>query len=195
MLAVLHPSSVDRPRGTGSSHSSRSGRSTTSSTSAVDPPPIFARLARLASGHGYGLVLERWWREGFAHLGVLRALREQGIPVDEVAGCSMGTVVAAAMALLGLDGDELMVRAEQQFHRLLDYTLPIVSLVEGARISRNIDETFGTWDIEDLWLPFYCVSTNVTKSRVSSASPGQHGAGDPGERGDPRCLATGAVPG
>ncbi|MGA7758494.1 MAG: patatin-like phospholipase family protein, partial [Ilumatobacteraceae bacterium] len=31
---------------------------------------------------------------------------------------------------------------------------------------RNIDETFGTWDIEDLWLPFYCVSTNLTKSRL-----------------------------
>ncbi|MGB9344790.1 MAG: patatin-like phospholipase family protein, partial [Ilumatobacteraceae bacterium] len=111
------------------------------------------------------LVLSGGGARGFAHLGVLRALREQGIPVDEVAGCSMGTVVAAAIAL-GLDGDELMERAEQQFHRLLDYTLPIVSLVKGARITRNIDETFGTWDIEDLWLPFYCVSTNLTKSRL-----------------------------
>ena len=163
MLAVLHPSSVDRPRGTGSLIAQwkvddvvhvRSG-------SAAD----LARLARLASGHGYGLVLSGGGARGFAHLGVLRALREQGIPVDEVAGCSMGTVVAAAIAL-GLDGDELMERAEQQFHRLLDYTLPIVSLVKGARITRNIDETFGTWDIEDLWLPFYCVSTNLTKSRL-----------------------------
>ena len=77
----------------------------------------------------------------------------------------MGTVVAAAIAL-GLEGEELMELAEEQFHRLLDYTLPIVSLVKGARISRNIEETFGSWDIEDLWLPFYCVSTNLTKSRL-----------------------------
>ncbi len=163
MLAVLHPASADRPRGTASLVSQwnvddvvhlRSG-------SADD----LARAARLASGHGYGLVLSGGGARGFAHLGVLRALREQGIPVDEVAGCSMGTVVAAAIAL-GLEGDELMTRAEQQFHRLLDYTLPIVSLVKGARISRNIDETFGSWDIEDLWLPFYCVSTNLTKSRL-----------------------------
>ncbi len=59
-----------------------------------------------------------------------------------------------------------MELAEEQFDHLLDYTLPIVSLVKGARITRNIEATFGTWDIEDLWLPFYCVSTNLTKSRL-----------------------------
>jgi predicted acylesterase/phospholipase RssA/CRP-like cAMP-binding protein len=163
MLAVLHPADTDRPRGTATLIGNwriddvvhvRSG-------SAVD----VARLARLASGHGYGLVLSGGGARGFAHLGVLRALREQGVPVDQVAGCSMGTVVAAAIAL-GHDGDRLMELAEEQFHKLLDYTLPIVSLVKGARITRNLEATFGSWDIEDLWLPFYCVSTNLTKSRL-----------------------------
>jgi predicted acylesterase/phospholipase RssA len=163
MLAVLHPVSADRPRRTGSLIARwhvddvvhvRSG-------SSAD----LARLARLASGHGYGLVLSGGGARGFAHLGVLRALREHGVPVDQVAGCSMGTVVAAAIAQ-GHEGDHLMDLAEQQFHRLLDYTLPVVSLVKGARITRNIEATFGSWDVEDLWLPFYCVSTNLTKSRL-----------------------------
>ena len=163
MLAVLHPASTDRPRRTASLISRwnvddvvhvRSG-------SSAD----VRRLARLASGHGYGLVLSGGGARGFAHLGVLRALQEQGIPVDQVAGCSMGTVVAAAIAL-GHEGDRLMELAEEQFDHLLDYTLPIVSLVKGARITRNIEGTFGSWDIEDLWLPFYCVSTNLTKSRL-----------------------------
>ena len=163
MLAVLHPASTERPRRTASLISRwnvddvvhvRSGSS-----------DDVARLARLASGHGYGLVLSGGGARGFAHLGVLRALREQGIPVDQVAGCSMGTVVAAAIAL-GHEGDRLMELAEEQFDHLLDYTLPIVSLVKGARITRNIEGTFGSWDIEDLWLPFYCVSTNLTKSRL-----------------------------
>jgi len=163
MLAVLHPASTERPRHTASLTSRwdvddvvhvRSG-------SSAD----VARLARLASGHGYGLVLSGGGARGFAHLGVLRALQEHGIPVDQVAGCSMGTVVAAAIAL-GHEGDRLMELAEEQFDHLLDYTLPIVSLVKGARITRNIEGTFGSWDIEDLWLPFYCVSTNLTKSRL-----------------------------
>jgi predicted acylesterase/phospholipase RssA/CRP-like cAMP-binding protein len=163
MLGVLHPATADRPRNT----------STLTRISDVDDivhvregsSDDLGRLARLASGHGYGLVLSGGGARGFAHLGVLRALRERGVPVDEVAGCSMGTVVAAAIAQ-GHEGDKLMELAEQQFHRLLDYTLPIVSLVKGGRITRNIEETFGSWDIEDLWLPFYCVSTNLTKSRL-----------------------------
>jgi predicted acylesterase/phospholipase RssA/CRP-like cAMP-binding protein len=163
MLGVLHPATTDRPRGTAALTSAwkiddvvhvREG-------SSAD----LGRLARLASGHGYGLVLSGGGARGFAHLGVLRALNEQGIPVDEVAGCSMGTVVAAGIAL-GHEGETLIELAEQQFDRLLDYTLPIVSLVKGSRITRNIDETFGSWDIEDLWLPFYCVSTNLTTSQL-----------------------------
>ncbi len=163
MLGVLHPATADRPRRTAALTGAwrvddvvhvRSGSS-----------DDVARLARLASGHGYGLVLSGGGARGFAHLGVLRALREQGIPVDEVAGCSMGTVIAAAIAL-GKEGDELMELAEQQFHRLLDYTLPVVSLVKGGRITKNIEETFGSFDIEDLWLPFYCVSTNLTTSHL-----------------------------
>jgi predicted acylesterase/phospholipase RssA len=96
---------------------------------------------------------------------VLQALIENGVPVDKVAGCSMGTVIAAGIAL-GPRGEELLALAERQSHRLLDYTIPVVSLLKGGRISRNIEETFDGRDIEDLWLPFYCVSTNLTKSRL-----------------------------
>ena len=163
MLGVLHSAAADRPRRTAA----------LAATWSVDDvvhvrhgsSDDIGRLARLASGHGYGLVLSGGGARGFAHLGVLRALREQGIPIDEVAGCSMGTVIAAAIAL-GVEGDELMDLVEQQFHRLLDYTLPVVSLVKGGRITRNLEETFGSFDIEDLWLSFYCVSTNLTTSEL-----------------------------
>jgi predicted acylesterase/phospholipase RssA len=163
MLAVLHPRTAQRPRGTAALVARwgvdevvhiREGR-------AGD----VARLARLASGHGYGLVLSGGGARGFAHLGVLRALEEMGVPVDAVAGCSMGSAIAGAIAL-DLHGEELLGLVEQQFHRLLDYTVPVVSLIKGQRISRNIDDTLGEWDIEDLWLPFTCVSTNLTTSQL-----------------------------
>jgi predicted acylesterase/phospholipase RssA/CRP-like cAMP-binding protein len=163
MLAVLHQPSTERPYRTASLISRWNIDDVVHVRSGSRDD--VARLARLASGHGYGLVLSGGGARGFAHLGVLRALEEYDIPVDQVAGCSMGTVVAAAIAL-GHKGDRLMELAEEQFDRLLDYTLPIVSLVKGARISRNIEGTFGSWDIEDLWLPFYCVSTNLTRSRL-----------------------------
>jgi predicted acylesterase/phospholipase RssA len=163
MLAVLHPPSTDRPRRTAELIAPwhiddvvhvRSGSS-----------DDIARLARLASGHGYGLVLSGGGARGFAHLGVFRALLENRVPVDKVAGCSMGAVIASGIAL-GPRGDELVALAERQSHRLLDYTIPVVSLLKGGRITRNIEQTFDGRDIEDLWLPFYCVSTNLTKSRL-----------------------------
>jgi predicted acylesterase/phospholipase RssA/CRP-like cAMP-binding protein len=163
MLAVLHPASTDRPRRTAALLEMtgaddvvhvRSGRSSD-----------VARLARLASGNGYGLVLSGGGARGFAHLGVLQALQEHDVPVDQVAGCSMGSAIAAAIAL-DVRGEELLALVEQQFHKLLDYTLPVVSIVKGQRIMGNIEATLGSWDIEDLWLPYYCVSTNLTKSRL-----------------------------
>ena len=77
----------------------------------------------------------------------------------------MGAVIASGIAL-GPRGDELVDLAARQSHRLLDYTIPVVSLLKGGRITRNIEQTFEGRDIEDLWLPFYCVSTNLTKSRL-----------------------------
>ncbi len=161
MLCVLHPASADRPRHTVSLSQRwavddivhvRSG-------SSAD----IGRLARLASGHGYGLVLSGGGARGFAHLGVLRALTERGVPVDEVAGCSMGAIVAALIALGG-DDDELWEIVDGHSKKVLDYTLPLVSLLKGGRITRDLEATFGSWDIEDLWRPFYCVSTNLTRS-------------------------------
>jgi predicted acylesterase/phospholipase RssA len=123
------------------------------------------RLARLASGHGVGLVLSGGGARGFAHLGAHRALREAGVPIDSVGGCSMGAPIAAGIAL-DLPLADLETLAEAQFSGLLDYTIPIVSLIKGRRITRNIEATLGTADIEDLWIPFYCVSTNLTTSRL-----------------------------
>jgi predicted acylesterase/phospholipase RssA/CRP-like cAMP-binding protein len=163
MLAVLHPPSTDRPRRTAALLELTGADDVVHVRSGSSSD--IARLARLASGHGYGLVLSGGGARGFAHLGVLQALREHGVPIDQVAGCSMGSVIAAAIAL-DLRDAELLAQVEQQFHRLLDYTLPVVSIVKGRRITGNIEATFGGWDIEDLWLPFYCVSTNLTKSRL-----------------------------
>ena len=163
MLAVVHPADADRPRGT-AELLRRAGAEEAVHLRAGSSDDV-ARLARLASGHGVGLVLSGGGARGFAHLGAYRALRECGVPIDRVAGCSIGAPMAGAIAL-GLEYDELLELAEDQFRRLLDYTLPIVALLKGRRITANIDSHFGTWDIEDLWLPFYCVSTNLTTSSL-----------------------------
>jgi predicted acylesterase/phospholipase RssA len=52
------------------------------------------------------------------------------------------------------------------FTSLLDYTLPLASLLAGRRITRAIERYAADWEIEDLWIPYFCVSTNLTTART-----------------------------
>jgi NTE family protein len=122
------------------------------------------RIARLLTGHGVGLVMSGGGARGFAHIGILKALRESGVPVDLVGGTSMGGIIAAGVAM-GWDIPELQERLWRSFvetNPLRDYTLPVVSLVSGRKVSTLLRREFGEGDIEDLPLPFFCVSSNLT---------------------------------
>jgi NTE family protein len=123
-----------------------------------------ARVARTVAGQARGLVLAGGGARGFAHLGVIRALEEAGIPIDFVGGTSIGSVIAAAYAL-GADHAEMKARIAAAFVTdppLTDYTLPLVALVRGRKVDLRLIGHFGERAIEDLWLPFFCVSSNLT---------------------------------
>jgi predicted acylesterase/phospholipase RssA/CRP-like cAMP-binding protein len=122
------------------------------------------RLVRILAGRAVSLVLGGGGARGFAHLGVLRALEELSIPVDMIGGTSVGAPIALAPAQ-GMDAAQTQACAAQAFDSLMDYTLPVVSLLAGRRITRNIESYAKPWNIEDLWLPYFCVSTNITKAR------------------------------
>jgi predicted acylesterase/phospholipase RssA/CRP-like cAMP-binding protein len=163
MLAIAHPAGTDRPR-----HTARL-------LDEFQPDEVvhirvgsaadIARLGRLASGNGVGLVLSGGGARGFAHLGAYRALLEAGVPIDAVAGCSIGAPLAAAMAM-DTPAASMVDLVQRQFQRLLDYTVPVVSLMRGQRISASIEQALAGRDIEDFWLPYYCVSTNLTQSTL-----------------------------
>jgi NTE family protein len=128
-----------------------------------------ARVARLLAGRGVGVVLSGGGARGFAHIGVLRALQEARIPVDSIGGTSIGSIIAAGWAM-GWPFEELRARIRRAFVEqkpLSDYTLPIVALVRGRKVSRLLREEFGDTTIEDLRIPFYCASTNLTTGKAA----------------------------
>jgi NTE family protein len=130
----------------------------------VTEPSDVVRIARLLTGHGIGLVLSGGGARGFAHIGIVKALREAEIPIDLVGGTSMGGILGAGVASRW-SIEEMTVRFRRSFvdvNPLRDYTLPIVSLVSGRRVSRLLHREFGDVTIEDLPLPFFCVSSNLT---------------------------------
>lgn len=130
----------------------------------MDRPDDIERLARSIAGRGVSLVLSGGGARCFAQLGVVRAMREQGIPIDLVAGTSAGAMSAFLVA--GDRSDDEMRRAALLFHRarpMRGYTLPLFSLKRGERLSRALKNQCDEVQIEDLWIPFVAVSSNLTR--------------------------------
>lgn len=133
----------------------------------LSAPKDLERLARFLTGSAVGLVLSGGGARGFAHIGVIRALTERGIPIDAVGGTSMGAVIAAQHALgwdwrlLAQVNRDTWPRCEPQ----RNYTLPLVALNSGGRMDRTLKNMFGDARIENLPTAFFCVSTNLTRAR------------------------------
>lgn len=124
------------------------------------------KLVRLLTGSAIGLVLSGGGARGFAHIGILRALAEYGIPVDHIGGTSMGAVIAAQQAL-GWDWQEMTRVNRDQWPRCepqRNFTLPLVALNSGKRMDRMLEKMFGPVEIQDLHEKFFCVSTNLTRA-------------------------------
>ncbi|MBK7042757.1 MAG: patatin-like phospholipase family protein [Rhodanobacteraceae bacterium] len=124
-----------------------------------------ARVARLIGGQSLALVLSGGGARGFAHIGVVKALREADLEIDSVGGTSIGAIIGAGVAA-EWSIEEMTERFRHAFYDtnpLSDYTLPLVSIVSGRKVSRLLRETYGERDIEDLPLPFFCVSANLTR--------------------------------
>ena len=126
------------------------------------------RFARILSGKAVSLVLAGGGARGFAHIGVIRALQESGVPIDFVGGSSMGAIIAAGVAM-GWDNKELSRRVRQAFvdtNPLSDFTLPLVAVLRGKKVSKLLQEHFGNMNIEDLNKSYFCVSSNLTLGRA-----------------------------
>ncbi|MEM8936955.1 MAG: patatin-like phospholipase family protein [Pseudomonadota bacterium] len=121
------------------------------------------RLARIIAGKSVALVLSGGGARAFAHIGALKALNELGVPVDFVSGTSMGAVIGGCVAM-GWSLNEIEDHIREGFvvsNPLSDYVLPVVSLTKGRRVDRRLKKHFGDVRIEDLALPFFCVSANL----------------------------------
>ncbi len=129
----------------------------------LSEPSDMARLGRLLSGKGVGLVLSGGGARGFAHIGAVRAIREAGIPIDRVGGTSIGSIVSAMAALLW--DHRTMLEQATTFRYRMDYTFPAIAVTAGRNLTTQLRKRFGELEIEDLWINFYCVSTDLSTSR------------------------------
>jgi len=165
-LVLIHPDGGRLPSGTMAWLSAR--RLAGHQHLRWDCEADFVRLARIVSRRSVGLVLGGGGARGMAHLGVLRALEERGIPVDLVGGASIGAIIGGGVAM-GMDSDRLTILCKETFQKnnpFNDYAVPIVSLLRSRKIDRAARRAYGEARIEDLWLSFFCVSSNLSSCGV-----------------------------
>ncbi|XP_048669201.1 patatin-like phospholipase domain-containing protein 7 isoform X6 [Marmota marmota marmota] len=132
----------------------------------------FSRLARVLTGNAIALVLGGGGARGCAQVGILRALAEYNIPVDMVGGTSIGAFMGALYSE-ERNYSQMRIQAKQWAEdmtsvvkTILDLTYPITSMFSGAGFNSSICSIFRDRQIEDLWLPYFAVTTDITASAM-----------------------------
>jgi len=131
---------------------------------ALDGKGDVERLFRFINGTALGLVACGGGAFCAAHVGLYKALLEQGVTFDIMGGTSAGSAFTAAFAL-GRDPDSVDDWVHEIFvtnGAMRKYTLPRYSLLDHTHFDRQLSKHFTGIDIEDLWIPYFAVSTNLS---------------------------------
>ena len=128
-------------------------------------------LARFLTGRAVGVVLGGGGARGFAHLGVLKALAEANIPTDLIGGNSMGALIGAQLAC-GESLEQILAQTTRFASGGERFTVPLVSLVSGRRVERDLKRMFGERLIERLWRPFFAAACNLSRGSTTVQDQG-----------------------
>lgn len=123
------------------------------------------RLARFVLGRAVGLVACGGGAFSAAHVGLYAALIESGVTFDMMGGTSGGSAMAAGFAM-GLSTSEIATAIHDIFVRnkaLRRYTWPRYAILDHTHFDRMLETYFGGIEIEDLWIPYFAVSTNLSR--------------------------------
>jgi len=143
----------------------------------VTPPPVeLPPVARpVPKPPRIGLALGGGAARGFAHVGVIQVLEENGIKVDLVAGTSAGSLIAAIYAS-GKNGKEMQALAEGMDEgAITDWSFPLRGLIRGEALARFVRDKTGGRGIEQMAVPLGIVATDL-----SDGSPILFRSGDTG---------------
>lgn len=143
----------------------------------------FERLARFIAGKAIGLCLGGGGARGFAHFGVIRTMQEAGMPIDIIGGNSMGAYISGAYVTeysrtsdysKGLNLKTMINATKKVFSRWhFHLTPPITSIFADGILVHDIKAMVGPeQQMEDLWIPFFCVSSNLSRAEVKTHTVG-----------------------
>jgi len=119
-----------------------------------------------------GLAIGAGAVRGFSAIGVLKVIDKYKIPIDFIAGTSIGAVIGAAYSS-GLSSSELEEKlTHTNFKKLVDFTLPQKGLVGGKKLERYLRELFGDKKFSELKIPLVVIATDLNKSKMVEFNKG-----------------------
>lgn len=128
------------------------------------------RISRQIGDCNIGLALGVGAAYGLTHIGVLKALEEERVPIDIIAGSSIGAFVAAFWAS-GLSADEIGRAFLREFkdtnivRQLIDLTFPFTGFIKGRKLYRIIKRYLGKKTFYDVRLPLKIIACDIKKKR------------------------------
>ncbi|XP_050441996.1 neuropathy target esterase sws-like isoform X2 [Adelges cooleyi] len=132
----------------------------------------FCRLARWLTGTSVGIVLGGGGARGAAHIGMIKAIQEAGIPIDMVGGVSIGAFMGAVWCgerdIIGMirKAGHWAKSMTHWWRQILDLTYPVTSMFSGKDFNFTLISTFGDTQIEDLWIPYFTITTDISASEM-----------------------------
>lgn len=141
----------------------------------LDKPQDVARISRLISGHAVTLVLGGGGAPTMVYVGAYKALRELGVPIDAIGASCAGNFIAAFIAMeysVEEIAEVSRTKAPGSVFQLMDLTIPLLGLIKGGKVERVVRDFYGDLNIEDLWIPFFTVATNISKYKAEVITRG-----------------------
>ena len=136
---------------------------------ATIPPPQALRPVKIAVVLGAGVS------RGFAHIGVLKVLENNKIPVHMIVGTSVGSFVGSLYAY-GYSAYQLQtISFSLQREDLVDLTIPDNGFVKGEKLENYVNWSLKNTPIEKLLIPFYAVATNLQTGEETIFGTGNTG--------------------
>jgi NTE family protein len=128
---------------------------------------VMRRIARQEGDCLVGLALGVGAAYGLCHIGVLKVLEDEKIPIDVISGASIGSVIASLWAT-GRSSAEIL-RITQEFRQpkyilnLLDFTLPLQGFIKGNKLYSFLKKYLGNMTFYDVKIPLKIVASDVKR--------------------------------
>jgi NTE family protein len=137
-------------------------------TPPIEPPPP-PKPAKIA------LVLGAGASKGFAHVGVIKILESNKIPIHMIVGTSVGSVVGSFYAF-GYDAFQLQkLSFAVEKGEIVDLVLPENGFIKGEKLEEFVNKTVKNTPMEKLKIPFYAVAADIRSGQEVAFGRGNTG--------------------